>query len=188
MVGQALFLFVDVELLDIVDELLLQTVAVVFDIGDALEPLDDALANLLDARLLVGLDAGQQAGDIVDVLVELHSQGLTLLLTEVDEQADGLFYGLSDGQPLLVGERLYLGLAHHVGHSGEQVEPVGRFGDAHLGGNVTDLPVIVFHHVGIDGRSIDGDVFLQPDGKVHLAALQGGGEHLPYLHLFVAID
>ena len=49
MVGQTLLLLADVELLDVVNELLLEAVLVVVNLGNLLQTIDDALANLLHA-------------------------------------------------------------------------------------------------------------------------------------------
>ena len=53
MVGQTLLLLADVELLDVVDELLLEAVLIVVNLGNLLQTIDDALADLLHARLLI---------------------------------------------------------------------------------------------------------------------------------------
>ena len=60
MVAEALLLLADVEFLDVVDEFLLEAILVVFHLGNLLQTVDDALADFLHARLLVGFNLLQQ--------------------------------------------------------------------------------------------------------------------------------
>ena len=55
MVGEALLLLVDVELLDIIDEFLLQSVLVVIGAGHLLQTLYDAFTYLAYALFFKGL-------------------------------------------------------------------------------------------------------------------------------------
>ena len=84
MVCQALFLFRDVEFLDVVDKLLLQTVLVIIDGEELFELLCDALAYLLRARLLVLLQFFLQPLYVVYLLSEFLLQRRALLLAEVN--------------------------------------------------------------------------------------------------------
>ena len=170
-VGQTLLLLADVQLLDVVDELLLQTVLVVLHAGNLLQPVDDALANLLHAALLVGLDAGQQLLDVVNLLLKLLFKGGTLLLAEVHQCLDGLFHSLAGSGPLVVAQHLLLRLRQHVGHAQQRVHRVGRQGDARLLGDGHHLAVVVLDECAVDGGGVDRGVFLYPEAEVHLAAL-----------------
>ena len=67
-VGEALFLLVDVEFLDVVDEFLLESVVVILYAEALLEAVEDALAYLLGALLLIGYDAVEQGFYVVFAL------------------------------------------------------------------------------------------------------------------------
>ena len=102
-VGKALLLFADVELLDVVDELLLQTVLVIIHIRNLLQTVYDVLADLLHACLLVWFNAGKESLDIIHFLGEFLLQGSSFLLAEVAQMADSLANCIFCHCPLLVG-------------------------------------------------------------------------------------
>ena len=81
-VGKALLLLADVELLDVVDEFLLQAVLVVIHIRNLLQTVNDVLSDLLHASLLVWLDAGKESLDVIHLLSKFLLESGSFLLAE----------------------------------------------------------------------------------------------------------
>ena len=187
-IGQPLFLFADVQLLNIIDQLLLQTVFVVVDTGDLLQSLDDILAYFLRASLFIRLDAGKKTLDIVNLFVEFQLQGRAFLLAKSHQSGNRFIDGLQGKGPLLVGELLHIGLRSDIGQVQQRVEPIGWFGDTGLRSNGFELPVVVFYEGSIDGCRIDDGLFLDPNRKVHLAPLKAFGNQLAYFHLLFPVE
>ena len=188
MVRQALLLLADVKLLDIVDELLLQTVTVIVHTRNLLQAVHDAGLDLLHTPCLVRLYLCQQLLDVVNLLLELLLEGGTLLDTEVHEVLQGLSHSTSHHLPLCLVERLGICLRQYVRHPEQCVEPVFRHGDPRLLGDGLDLPIIVLHECRIDRRGVNGHVLLYPHAHVHFATNEGLSHHLAHLHLLLAIE
>ena len=188
MVRQPLLLLADVELLDIVDQLLLQTVAVVIHTRYLLQTFYDALTDLLHTPRLVRLDLCQQLLDVVNLLLELLLEGGTLLDTEVHEVLQRFSHSLAHHLPLCLVEHLRLRLRQHVGHPEKRVEAVLRHGDARLLRDALDLLVVVLHESRIDGCGVYGHVLLYPHTHVNLSSYKGLGHHLAHLHLLLTIE
>ena len=188
MVCQALFLLTDIEFLDVVDQLLLQTVLIVVHSRNLLQTLHDALFDFLHATLLVGLDLSQQHGDIVDLLRELLLKGCSLLCTEVHEVLQSLTDGTFNCLPLFVVQLLCIRLCQYVGHTEQGVEPVLGHRDACLLRDALDLLVVVLHESGIDGGRVNGHILLYPDAHVHFSPDESLSHHLTHLHLLFAIE
>ena len=187
MVCQALLLLTDIEFLDVVDQLLLQTILVVVHPRNLLQTLHDALLDLLHATLLVGLDLCQQHGDIIDLLGKLLLKGCTFLCTEIHQILQGLAHGVLHRRPLFVGQLLCIRLCQHVRHTEQSVEPVIWYGDARLLRDTPDLLIIILHECRIDGGRVDSHILLYPDAHVDFSSDKGFGYHLAHLHLLLAI-
>ena len=189
MVGEALLLLADVELLDVVYHLLLQAVLVVLHVGNGGQPFHDALPYLLHALLLVGLDAGQQSGDVVQLLIELLLQSLALLPAERHELVDGLLHDVASHLPLLFRKFLqHLSARKHVRHADQRAPIVVRLGNVILRRDVQHLTVVGSHQSGIDGTGIGLVLLFCPEVELHLSALQSLRYHGPHLHFLLAID
>ena len=188
MVGKALLLLADVELLDIVDKLLLKAVFVVLNLGDGTQSVNDASANLLHARLLVRLNALQQSLYVVYLLAELLLQRRTLLLAERHERIDSLVDSLARHRPLLVGERLYLHLRHHIRHAQQREEPVARQRNLALRSHVLNLFAVVLRKRCVDSRGVGRSVLFNPDREVDLAANHLRLYSLTNLHLLLSVE
>ena len=188
MIGKALLLLADVELLDVVDHLLLQAVLVVLHVGDGGQPFHDALAYLLHALFLVGFDAGQQSGDVVQLLLDLLLQSLALLPAECHELVDGRLHDAASHLPLFFRKFLLcLSAQEDVRHADERVPVVVRLGDVILRRDVLHLAVVGGHKLGIDGTGRCLVLLFRPEIELHLAALQGLRYHGPHLHFLLAI-
>ena len=109
MVGESLFLLVDVEFLDVEDELLLEAVLVVLHAEALLQAVEYAFAYLLGALHLVGFDGCEQCGNVVELFAELLLQRGALLSAEVHELLHGFLHYASCHGPFLIGELLHLG-------------------------------------------------------------------------------
>ena len=123
-IGKTLLLLADVKFLDIIYQLLLKAVLVVFHLGYGAESIDDALAYLFYTRLLVGLNFRHKLLDVVDLLGKLALKGCTLLTTEVNKLLKSHLDAIPCNSPLAIGENLQIGLGHHIRHpqqSGENV-------------------------------------------------------------------
>ncbi len=188
MVGQALFLLADVELLDVVDQLLLQTVLVVLHAGNLLQAVDDALANLLHTALLKGLNLSHEALYVVYLLCKLLLQSGTFLTAEAHQCPDGLFHGLTCCGPLLVAELFHVGARQHVGHPCQRVHPVLRLRNSRLTRDSLQLTVVVVYQCAVHGSSLYARILLYPEGEVHLAAFYLLRNHLADFHLLLAVE
>ena len=175
MVGQSLFLLADVKLLYVVYQLLLQSVLVVVGFGNVAQAIGDACAYLLDAALLVRLQAVEQLLDVVHLLGELLHQCFALLQAEVLQLCESLIDSLHGHLPLLVAELFHLGAGGHVGQPQQGLEPVRGFGNARSGRNVLYLSVVVLHESPVYGCGISAGILLNPQGEVHLSAFQSLG-------------
>ena len=188
-VGEALLLFVDVELLDVVDELLLEAVAVVVGAEGLLEVVEDAGTDVLDALFFVGLDGVEEGFDVIDFLAELLLESGALLAAELDEAVDGLARGGEGDVPLLVGEFgggracQHVGQAHEHGREGD-----GREGEAVGLLQLAELFVVGFQQLAVDGRGGSRGVFFNPQVELHLAALEHRGNQGAQLHLLLLIE
>lgn len=89
-VGKALLLLADVELLDVVDEFLLQAVLVVIHIRNLLQSVNDVLSDLLHASLLVWFDASQERLDVIHFLSKFLLKSGSFLLAEGYEMVHSL--------------------------------------------------------------------------------------------------
>ena len=188
MVGQALLLLADVEFFDIVDQLLLQTVLVVFHVRNLFQSSLDTGLDLLYTSLFIGLDVSQQLSNIVNLLRKLLLKGGTLLFAEVHETFQGIRHSpLHDG-PLLVLEYLHIRLRQHIGHTGQGVQPVLRLRDTHFLGHILQLVIVVFHEGGIHRGRVHRALFLYPHTHVHFSADQSLCHHRPALHLLLTIE
>ena len=100
MVGQSLFLFVDIKFLNVEDEFLFQSPFVVVHALEFGQSVGQALANALYASLFEGLDGVHEFFDAVQVLGKLLGKSLTLLTAEVNEVGNGLADGLANRLPV----------------------------------------------------------------------------------------
>ena len=170
MVGQTDFLLIDVELLNVVYELLLQTVVVhlVFR-DDLVEIALDSSPDFLDPLLFVLRHLERVFLNEVYMAEKVGCEGLTLLLAEADEVVDGLADAVHDLLPLvLVKLRLLhlddVGQRHYDAHEVR----VARHGVLLLDGG--ELLIILPHGIGIDASDPLGLLRLAEHGKVDLAA------------------
>ena len=187
-IAESLLLLADVEFLDVVDQFLLQSVLVVFDIRNLLQSVHDVGLDLLHARFLVRLYAGEQCLDVVHLLGELLLQGSTLLAAELDEVVHSLVDGLLCSLPFLVCQFFHIGLGRHVGQAQQRSIPVGGLRNACLCRNLLDLLVIVLHQRHVDGRGVSHNVLFYPDREINLASFQILGDELTYLHFLLSIQ
>ena len=188
MVGQSLLFFADVQFLNVVNKLLLQTILVVVGLGNGIEPIDDAGTYFFHAALLERLQFGEQTADVIYFLSKLALQGLAFLLAEAHQLVDGLNNRLAGQGPLFVGEHFGFGFRHHVGQTHDDGQRVLWCGNMSLGGYGAHLLVIVLHQCAINGQRVGAGVFFHPDGKIHLAADKFLGNELPDFHFFLAIE
>ena len=187
MIRQALLFLADVEPFDVVDEFLLQPILVVFDLGNAVQSLDDALADFLHALLLESLDAGEQLPDVIDFLGEFPFERCPFLTAEVGERVEGLLHGLAHHRPFLLAEHFGLGARRHVGHPHQRLKPVLRLGNAHRRSHLLHLPIIILHERGVDFGRVAA-VFFGRDDELHFSALQLLRNHLADFHFLLAIE
>ena len=101
-VSQALLLFANVELLDIINQFLLKAVLIILNVGYALQAINNAGTYLLNTSFLPRLNAVQQLLNVVNLLSKLLLKGSTLLLTEVDQFVNSLFNSGTGYGPLSV--------------------------------------------------------------------------------------
>ena len=113
-VGQTLFLFVDIQFLDIINHFLLQAVLVVFHIGNRFQGFHQTLADAFGAALLVWFDAFQQIAYVLYFLGEFLLQCGTFLFAEVHELADGFLDGSPYGCPFLLVQFFHFRTGHDV--------------------------------------------------------------------------
>ena len=186
MVGQALFLFADVQFLNIVNQLLLQTVLVIFRLRNLLQSVHDAAADFLHTALFVRFNAGQQLLDVVNLLGKFLLQCRPFLSTEVHQVLYGLTDSLACNNPLFVIQYLDLAFGQHVGHTDQRLHPVNTLQLILLGKNL-QLVQIVLHQGRVDGRGQRRLIFLNPDREVHLTSQQFLRNKLANLHFLLPI-
>ena len=189
MVGEALFLLVDVELLDVVDHLLLEAVAVHLHFGDGVEAVDDAGAYLLHAGRLKGFYLCEQGAYVGNLLLELTLQRGALLAAEVHEGFDGAVCHAGGYGPLLIGELHSLAARQHVGQAQKRgyPAPLGLV-EVVVADDAADLVDIGFQDGAVDGCGGIVVVALDVKAEVHLAALQLRTDECAQLHLLLAVD
>ena len=121
-VGQTLFLFVDIQFLDIINHFLLQAVLVVFHIGNRFQGFHQTLADALGGGLLVWFGAAflvllyafPQLAYVLYVRGEFLLQCGTFLFAEVHELADGFLDGSPYGCPFLLVQFFHFRTGHDV--------------------------------------------------------------------------
>ena len=189
MVRQTLFLFVDIQLFDVVNHLLLEPVLVVFHIWYRGKALHDTPSDLFHSLLLVGIYAGKKGCDIVQLLLELMLQSLTFLTTERNKLIDSTLHYTSGDLPLLFG-KLLLGFVPRkdIRHPNDGVPVVVRLWNAVLGRYLLHLAIIGGHQVAVDGTGICLVLLLYPEVELHLSAFQTLCHHSTNLHFLLAID
>ena len=104
MVGEALFFFVDIKLLNIEDEFLFQSVLVVVNALEFCQPFLEPFPNFLYTALFEGFDACEQTLNGINVLVEFYGKGFAFLSAEIHKSLDSPVYGIFDHFPLFVAE------------------------------------------------------------------------------------
>ena len=187
MIGQALLLLADVQLLNIIYQFLLQAVLVVFCPGNLLQAVDDALANLLYPTLLVWFYRQHQPFNIVSLLGKLLLQGRTLLGTEIHQMLYSLADTLSRHGPFLITENLNLCLRQHVRHAHQRRHPV-RTRQLMVVGKAAQLLVVAVHQRRIHRHSICRSILFHPEAELHFSAYDPLGNQLTDFHFFLAID
>ena len=187
MVRQTLFFLVDVEFFDVVNQFLFQAILVVIDPRNRVQALDDALADFLDAKLLVRFDLSQQLLDIVDFLGEFPLQSRAFLPTESDECVECLPDSRRHHFPLVVAKHFSLGSRCHVGHPHQRLKPVLRLWNTEFLGHLLHLPKVIFRQRSVDLCRVAAD-FLRPNRKLHFSAFQRLRHLLPKFHFLLAIE
>ena len=126
MILQTLFFLVDIEFFDVINHLLLQSVAVVFHANQFLQAIDDAGADFLHTRSFVRFDAHQQLLNVVHLLIELGLKGGTLLCAEFLQLVDCVGDGTESHLPFLIAEHFHLHTRHRVGQTEQRRHPFCR--------------------------------------------------------------
>ena len=149
MVCQPLLLLRYVEFLYVVNQLLLESVLVIINIGDSFELRHNPLPYLLHTAFLIRLKLTLQCGDIVNLLCELALQSLALLFPELDELSQRLVDGTTCHLPFLLREDFHLLLRHDIRHT-QKSSPVEFQRDILMIGYLIYLLVVILYHISVN--------------------------------------
>ena len=170
-VRQPILLLVDVQLLEVIDQLLLEAVAIVLHLTDLFQVLRQATANLLHALLFVRIHLTKQIADDADLLLKDTAEHGALLRAEVDQPRDGLADSAVHRLPFRLTHLAGL-TAHRLGQPEQRSEPVRRLGHAEATRQLVNLLVVTRDGRRIDPRGgIPADVF-HVNVQIHFATLQ----------------
>ena len=187
-VGKALLLLADVELLDVVDEFLLQAVLVVIHIWNLLQSVNDVLSDLLHASLLVWFDASQERLDVIHFLSKFLLKSGSFLLAEGYEMVHSLANCIFCHFPLLIAQFFHIRLRCYIRKTQQSAVPVGWLRNACFSRNLLDLLVIILYKRRVDRSGICSSILINPDGEVNLASFQIFRDILTDFHLLLSIE
>ena len=187
MISKSLFLFADIKFLNVIYQLLLQTVLIILHSWDLFQSVLNTSLDLLHTTLLVWLDIRQQLSDIVYLLSKLLLESCSLLNTKVNKTLQGIAQSTFHHIPLLIVECLYISLRQHIWHASEGVNPIFRFRNANLLGNAFQLIIVVFYECCIYWCCVHSTLFLYPHTHIHLSTNESLCHHLTHLHLLLTI-
>ena len=187
MVLQAHLLLGDVELLEVVNHLLLQAVAVHLD-AQLREVVENPRADGLRTGLLEGDDILAVALDEVDAAQQVGNQHGTLLHAEGVEPLDGVGRGGHQRGALLLRHALGLD-RYHVGHAHEHGQHGVVVGvDAREGERVVELAQVFAEDFAVDvGRGLHL-LALDAHEEVDLAALEPLRDQIAQFGLRLAVE
>ena len=189
MVGKTLLLLIDIQLLDIVDQFLLQTVLIII-YRKLLQRIEDTFLDLRYSIFLIRFYGSQQLAYASDVCAEFPIQRLTLLLAEIQQMLNSFLHSCKHCIPLFFSQFHSLILSgHHIRHSQQSGKPILRSRNACFLHYLCQTLIISRHRALVDGyHHIGSFFFLYPQSEIHLSAFNLLSNIVANLHLLFSIQ